>query len=146
MQYQVTEAIRLLTPKGFLDLYPGQTVLLQPERALRLVEVGKLKPLEPETADIDEYCALCSEAVRHIDADYYPRAYGWISWLKNNKPHLWREIENAEKELESPIARQITLEQFSTLINCWEALCTEAIKKYLKTQLNKMVNPVKNNQ
>ena len=145
MQYEVAKAIRLLTPKGPLELCSGQVVLLQPERALRLVEVGKLKPLEPETADIDEYCALCSEAVRHIDADYYPRAYGWISWLKNHNPNLWKEIEEAERNLDSPIGRKITLEQFSTLINCWEALCTEAIKKYLKTQLNKMVNPVKNN-
>ena len=86
MQYQVTEAIRLLTPKGFLDLYPGQTVLLQPERALRLVEVGKLKPLEPETADIEKYCKLCSGAIERINNAYYPRAYGWISWLKNHTP------------------------------------------------------------
>ena len=146
MRYEVIETLKLNTPSGLLEISPGQTVLLQPERALRLVEVGKLKPLEPETADIDEYCALCSEAVRHIDADYYPRAYGWISWLKNHKPPLWKEIEEAERNLEPPIDKGITLEQFSTLINCWAGLCTEAIKKYLNTRLNKMVNPVKNNQ
>ena len=65
MRYEVIETLKLNTPSGLLEISPGQNVLLEPERALRLVEVGKLKPLEPETADIDEYCALCSEAVRH---------------------------------------------------------------------------------
>ena len=131
MRYAVIETFKLNTPLGLLEISPGQNVLLEPERALRLVEVGKLKLLAPETADIDEYCALCSETVRHIDADYYPRACGWIYWLKNHKPNLWEEIEAAERNLESPIEQGISLEKFCNFVDQWEARVKQGIELYL---------------
>jgi hypothetical protein len=131
MQYEVAKTVRLLTPNGPLNLFPGQVVLLQPERALNLIAAGKLKPL-PEPADIEEYCKLCSQAIERINNQFYPQAHGWISWTKGKNPELWEEVEAAEKDLESPIDRGISLEQFSNLVSHWEKLLMQAIENYLK--------------
>lgn len=129
MHYEALKNFKLNTPSGLLEISHGQNVLLEPERALRLIDVGKLKPLEPEKTDIEDYCKLCSQAIERINTDYYPRAYGWIFWLKE-QTRLWEEIEVAEKDLESPIDRGISLEQFSNLVSHWESLLRQAIESY----------------
>lgn len=131
MQYEAIETIRLKTRTGPLELFPGQRILLEPERALRLVEVGKLKPVEPEP-NIEDYCALCSQAIERIHNDYYPQAFGWMEWVKEHKPELWEQIEEAEQKLGSPIEQGITLEQFTDFLGRWETLVGRAIEQFLK--------------
>jgi len=111
-------------------LLKGQTVTL--------VADVKIKPVGPESG-IDEYCNLCSQAIERINSDYYPRAYGWISWTKGKNPELWEEIEEAERNLDEPAYRGISLEQFSNLLDQWEILINQAIKIYLKTIQNLMI-------
>lgn len=114
-----------------LDVEP-ETISTQfvVEKAETLIKAGKLRLVQSE-ADIEEYCKLCSQALERINSTYYPRALGWIDWLKNHKPNLWREIENAEKELESPIDRGISLSEFARLVNHWEFLVRQAAEFYL---------------
>ncbi len=94
---------------------------------------------------IEEFCHLCSAAIERINNTCYPQAEGWIDWTKKHDPAFWEQIEEGERNLDSPIDRGITLEQFSNLVGHWEALYTEAIEKYLEAQLTDKVNLVKNN-
>jgi len=133
MHYEALKNFKLNTPSGLLEISPGQNVLLQPERALKLVTEGKIKPVGPES-NIEDYCSQCSEALERINTDYYPRAYGWISWTKGINPKLWEEIEEAERNLESPIDRRISLNEFATLVDHWETLYRRAIELYLSIE------------
>ena len=135
MHYEALKNFKLNTPSGLLEISPGQNILLEPERALRLVEMGKLKPLEPEKADIEEYSKLCSQALERINNIYYPRSFGWIDWTKEHNPKLCEEIEEAERSLESPMDRRISLSEFARLVDHWEASCRQAIELFLRTRL-----------
>jgi hypothetical protein len=146
MHYEALKNFRLNTPSGLLEICPGQNVLLQPERALRLVKVGKLKPIEPEKVGIEEYCKLCSQAIERINNEYYPQALGWIDWTKEHDPKLWEKIEEAEEKLDAPLDRGISLEQYSHLVDQWEALYLKAIGNFLEAQLTEEVNQVPDNQ
>lgn len=132
MRYQAIDAIRLKTPVGRVELSAGQSVLLEPERALKLVEMGKLKPLGQE-ANIEDFCALCSKAIDRINDTYYPKAYGWIGWTKEHNPKLWADIEEAERSLESPLDRRISFSEFARLVDHWEALYRHAVELFLTT-------------
>jgi hypothetical protein len=115
---------------------PGEIVSLDEEKASALIKAGKLKLVKPETARIEPFCRLCSEVVKKIDAEYYPQALGWISWLKKHHINLWEKIEKAKRNLESPLERGINLKKYSNLVQKWESLLRQAIESYLKDRLN----------
>ncbi len=45
MKYRVSEAIRLKTPKGEIELHPGQVTALHSDVAFRLISEGKITPI-----------------------------------------------------------------------------------------------------
>lgn len=100
--------------------------LVEPESC---VDYGKLQAFV-EPADIEEYCLLCSQAIERIHNDYYPQAFGWMEWVKEHNPRLWKEIQDAEQRLDAPIQRGITLEQFTDFLGRWETLVGRAIGEY----------------
>lgn len=66
MIYEVIEAIRVRTPKGDTDLTAGQLINIEPCKAQRLVETGKLKPRLTEARK--DSLIMCMEAVWDADA------------------------------------------------------------------------------
>jgi hypothetical protein len=136
MRYEAIAPIKLKTPTGLLEVHPGQEVVLEPERALKLVETYKLRPLEKKTPDIKDYCDLCSKAIDRINNTYYPRAIGWIEWTKEQDSGILKSINEIEEKMESPLERGITLEGFALLVAQWDFLTREAIEKYLAIKTN----------
>ena len=48
MTYQVLEDLRIKAGGHQIELSPGQTVILSPERAVDLMDAGKIRPATPE--------------------------------------------------------------------------------------------------
>ena len=135
--YLAIKEIRARVKGGELPLFrPGEVVSLDEKKASALIKAGKLMPVKPETASLENYCRLCSDVVERIDAEYYPHALGWISWLKEHHINLWEKIEKAKHNLDLPLERGINLEKYSNLVQRWENLLRQAIKSYLKDRLN----------
>jgi|GEM_PF-3577508 len=132
--YLAIKEIRARVKGGALPLFrASEVVSLDEKKASALIKAGKLKPVKPEAASlVEKYCRLCSDVVKRIDAEYYPQALGWISWLKEHHINLWEKIEKAKRNLESPLERGINLEQFSNRAQRWENLLRRAIESYLK--------------
>ena len=84
-------------------LAPGEVVSLEPESANSLIKNGKLRLVQLEPADIEEYCNQCSEALKRINTYYYPRVYGWIDWLKNHKPICGKKLKLLKKIWKAPL-------------------------------------------
>jgi hypothetical protein len=135
--YLTIKEIRARVKGGELPLFrPGEIVSLDEKKVSALIKAGKLKLVKPETARIEPFCRLCSEVVKKIDAEYYPQALGWISWLKKHHINLWEKIEKAKGNLESPLERGINLKKYSNLVQKWETLLRQAIESYLKDKPN----------
>lgn len=132
--YLAIKEIRARVKGGALPLFrSGEGVSLDEKKASALIKAGKLKLVKPETASlVENYCRLCSDVVKKIDAEYYPQALGWIAWLKKHHINLWEKIKKAKCNLESPLERGINLEQYSNLTQRWENLLRQAIESYLK--------------
>jgi hypothetical protein len=45
MKYRVLETIRFKTPKGDIELHPGQVTVLHSDVAIRLISEGKITPI-----------------------------------------------------------------------------------------------------
>lgn len=45
MKYRVLETIRLKTPKGEIELHPGQVTALHSDVAIRLISEGRITPI-----------------------------------------------------------------------------------------------------
>jgi len=135
--YLTIKEIRARVKGGELPLFrPGEIVSLDEKKASALIKAGKLKLVKQENARIEPFCRLCSEVVKKIDAEYYPQALGWISWLKEHHINLWEKIEKAKNNLDSPLERGINFKKYSNLVQRWESLLRLAIERYLKDRLN----------
>jgi len=135
--YLTIKEIRARVKGGELPLFrPAEIVSLDEKKASALINAGKLKLVKPETERIENYSCLCAEVVKKIDAEYYPHALGWISWLKEHQISFWGKIEKAKCNLDSPLERGISLEKYSILVQRWESLLRQAIESYLKNKPN----------
>jgi len=48
MKYQVLDSLKVKTPQGEMQLKAGQVITLQEDKAIKLIEAGKINPI-PET-------------------------------------------------------------------------------------------------
>lgn len=48
MKYQVLDSLKVKTQQGEIELQPGQVIILPENKAIKLIEAGKINPI-PET-------------------------------------------------------------------------------------------------
>jgi hypothetical protein len=52
MKYQVLDILKVKTPRGEIELQPGQLINLEPEKAITQIEIGKIKPIKEIMLDL----------------------------------------------------------------------------------------------
>lgn len=58
MKYQVLGRLKAKTSQGHVELSPGQIITLESEKAIKLVETGKIKPLIEEKPYLNQHRTL----------------------------------------------------------------------------------------
>jgi hypothetical protein len=71
VKYQVLDKLKAKTPQGYVELSPGQLISLEPEKAIKLVETGKIKPLTAKKP------SLKSDETLVIPFDSDPKYHWW---------------------------------------------------------------------
>jgi len=71
MKYQVLGRLKAKTSQGHIELSPGQIISLEPKKAIKLVETGKIKPL------IGEKPYLKSDGTLVIPSHSDPKYQWW---------------------------------------------------------------------
>lgn len=71
MKYQVLGRLKAKTSQGHIELSPGQIISLEPKKAIKLVETGKIKPL------IGEKPYLKSDGTLVIPSKSDPKYQWW---------------------------------------------------------------------
>jgi hypothetical protein len=77
------------------------------------------------------YCRTLSGAMERIDHDYYPDAFGFFKWLRENHPNLAKEIEGLEAKFKTPLIYRMDSKSFKFLMSQWEELHRKGIEMFL---------------
>ena len=108
MIYTVVEQIKVKTPQGEAELYPQQLINIDPSKAQKLVEMGKLTPHVTE--------GRCASLTQCMDAIWDHHALP----LYRQGFRMTPAIERAEKEVERLQAEVVqgkhTLEEYRTAV------------------------------
>lgn len=96
MNFEVMENLTLKTSSGDIKLCKGQTIRIQPEKVVRLVESGKLRPVaeEPQFVgyELAERMAIMGENCEPGQTEPYVTNFDVlvISFNSSTRYHYWK--------------------------------------------------------
>jgi len=72
-----------------------------------------------------------------INASYFPQAAGFMAWLMDKQPLLYRGIKRLEELMATPVQDGVTLGDFEAMVAEWELLHKQGIELYFKAKEKK---------
>ncbi len=128
MKFQVLQKFKLKTSKGVLELYEGQTLEAMPEKVIRFVNSGKIKPIdEPKQQPELTFESVFKDAVGEINKNYTP---GAIEYARQTHPERYENGIKAENRLNQLWDDGKDLEAFQKAASEWKLIQLEMIKLY----------------
>jgi hypothetical protein len=123
MKYKIVDNLKIKTSQGEMILQTGQVINIQPERAIKLINKGKIKPLR----DIFEerYRELCR----------WLKSYPVIAEeIKEYSPELYQSIQDAIEDMDSYFLTE-NLQGFTKAMEKVKKLYLEAVNSIKKQGL-----------
>lgn len=126
MKYQVLTSMTVMTPKGIMEIQPGQIISFSPEKAKSYIEKGKIKPQE------DPFEEMFKKAIAELNKRWVD---GTFVYLQAHQPNLYQEINRAESKVDhvwlSGREGRATLDEFRGVLKNYYLLVLKGSRKSL---------------